>query len=144
MSDWANTPIKQRLNATQVKVVDTDQDAFVGADDSAYYTDVMTNASELAPPSAPSTVVFTDGTDSTAEITWTDVAPNSDTYNFYYALGSFNNPEVIIANGTRHPTPLPAGTTIAAAPGTYSIAIAGINEFGVGDYAIVIDIITQI
>jgi len=142
MSDWANTPIRQRLDARQVKVNDTGQDAFVGTDDSAYYADVMTNASELGQPSAPSLLALADETGGEGTITWTDEGFSSDTYNVYYAAGSFNNPEVIIANGTRSPTPLPAGTTITPGAGTYSIAVAGINEFGIGEYSIVIDTIT--
>jgi len=142
MSDWDNTPIRQRLNARQVKIEDIEQDAFVGEDDSLYYDDVITNASELAAPDAPSALTLTDNTAGQGTVTWTDEGYNSDDYHVYYAAGSFTIISEIIANGTRHPSPDPTGTVISPGAGTYSVAVAGINEFGSGDYSIIIGTIT--
>jgi len=142
MADWENTPIRHRLDANQVNVVDTGQDAFVGADDAAYYDDVTANASELGVPDAPSSLALADDTGGQGTITWTDEGYNSDSYSLYYITGTVTNPETIIAGGTFVPSGNPAGTVITPGAGTWSVACAGINEFGTGPHSVVTDTIT--
>jgi len=142
MSDWANTPIRHRLDANQVNVVDTAQDAFVGTDDAAYYDDVTTNASELGVPDAPASLAAVDATGGDATVSWTDAGYNSDGHYLYYITGTVVNPDTIIASGTPHVVVSGSPETVSTGAGTWSFAAAGYNEFGTGPYSVVTQTIT--
>lgn len=135
MSDWNNTPIRHRLDANQVNVVDTAQDAFVGTADAAYYDDVTTNASALGVPDAPASFAAADDLSSGADITWTDAGYDSDSNILYYITGTVTDIDTILASGTAT-TSAGSPDNIATGSGTWSFAGAGVNEFGTGPYSV--------
>jgi hypothetical protein len=141
MSDWANTPIKHRLDARQVKVTDTAQDAFVGAADSAYYADVITNAPEIAAPSAPTGLAAVDDAAHGADVSWTDAGEASDGNYIYYITGTVTDAAAIIAGGTGMQVTGGSPQNVATGAGTWSFAVAGYNDFGAGSYAVVSGIV---